>query len=498
MGRKSGVAVLCLAALFYGLLLGHSRVGHYNDDALYVLLAQSLSQGRYVSLERPREPPHIDRLPGYPAFLMPFAAAARPHWELLKLTSVALTLAGVWLIRLLAEGAVGPGPALVVSALYAFNPTVANYAVSVMAEPLFMALMLASWLSLRAACLGRSRAGAWPCGLLMAAAALVRPEGILLALGAAAAALWSRRPRLIAGTLIPSLAALGALAAWNRARSGFATAYASQWRMGLPFLAGGAGLARLAASFREHLTILFCKDVLALPLSWQVPLVVIPVALLAASIAARGAVRLGAGSGCETSWRAMLFFSAGFFLVHVAWLAVDTRYLMPLIPAALLAIAFGLPSWPAARGWRGGILAAAMLVPLYGYGGLDASLLRDSLARGGRDIPVGAYLWIAGHVPREAVFLSRKPPVLYLYTGRRAVADLAGDAGRPLAERLRESAVTHVLWEPFAPMHRAAEDASRRAALWRELPRFLLDHPKDFKRVYADEREGTAVFQIGN
>ncbi len=99
-GYAASGLVIC-AALLYTRMFSLCDVGQINDDAMYIIGAQSLMQGHYVALDQPIHSPLPLYPPGFPLFLVPFVALIGTHWSLLNSSpsffySSTVFCCGVW------------------------------------------------------------------------------------------------------------------------------------------------------------------------------------------------------------------------------------------------------------------------------------------------------------------------------------------------------------------------------------------------------------------
>src|SRR5260221_11907750 len=69
--HKTLIGILLAAACLYVAYAPAYYVGYLNDDATYILAAQSLRTGHYQALQLPHEPPLTIFPPAYPVFLPP-------------------------------------------------------------------------------------------------------------------------------------------------------------------------------------------------------------------------------------------------------------------------------------------------------------------------------------------------------------------------------------------------------------------------------------------
>lgn len=415
--RKRWKELAALAALFILWLLAcrAQPVGLVEDDALHILLAQALWGGAFALDGLPV----TDPLPGFAFLLMLPAKLLEPNWEWLRLLNLPLGALALWGTRRLGGDVAAAALLLTpvfVERLGLITPDVAFVAAAVWALVLEKPV---------------------PAGLCAAAAALLRPQGFLLlpallfkgkggrlsaVIAAVPPALWLLRNKLAAGTPTGYLDNLGAQAA-SLASPGAWLSHA----------------AALGSALGQGLT--------GVGLLW-LPLF---------ALAARGAVlRTNRGE------LAPAVYAVGVLALHLAWLAVEPRYVLPLAPVLW---AFALESWKKPH-W------AAVLVLL------PASFPR--LAQGLREqarFQPKTMEWIRRNTPETAVFESLEFRALQLLSGRRArlpALDPAADTG-----------ATHA--------HHDLRFES--GGYFPEAARPLLSRRKG-RRVFFEPREGVEIFEL--
>ncbi len=263
-------------------------------------------------------------------------------------------LAVVWCGRIARRLGWEPRTALLVAALAAFHPWSARWAVSGMETPLAFFLVLLS-LDAAAATLIDGKP-AWRVGAVLAAAALARPEALLLA-------------ALTGGAVVLAFAGSGR----DRARragsfaAGFAIPYglwlAVAWVLFGQLLPNTSGakagawldLERGVDALRDSLRILLASELM-------------PLAALVAALAFGGPDRWARLSrGRRAFWAVVALWPAALIVSFaLTGVQVVSRYLVPATPAILLLGAASLRPWSAAvsRG-RLAVAAAVLFVSLH-------------------------------------------------------------------------------------------------------------------------------------
>lgn len=199
-------AALALRLGVFLLAAGHPERRLRPDSRHYLDLARTLgSAGRFA--REPDGPAEVFRVPGYPLFLVPFAAAAARPEPWVALAQIVLDLGTVLLVAALALRFLPRREALLAGWLYALSLAAASAANLVLSEVLFT-LMLVGAAALAAAAArprGKTCVSPWlwaAAGALLGLAALVRAVALPLMAPLAALALWrggvERRARLLA------------------------------------------------------------------------------------------------------------------------------------------------------------------------------------------------------------------------------------------------------------------------------------------------------------
>lgn len=196
-----------LAALSLRLLFVLRFPGVVDDSRLYADIARNwLQHGVYGVTDSGQIVPTLSRLPGYPAFLAAiFAIFGANNFRAVLLIQVLFDLGTCFLIADLARRLLCERASKAAFLLAGLCPFLANYAAAALTETLeifftALALDLAIYgLVAGAGSPGRkSRSGAWfGCGLAVAAAILLRPDGgiLLAAIGGYLLWLLVRGPR---------------------------------------------------------------------------------------------------------------------------------------------------------------------------------------------------------------------------------------------------------------------------------------------------------------
>jgi hypothetical protein len=180
-----------------------------HDDHAYLLHALALERtGDYpVYVVAGESMPTAYRAPGFPAMLVAARDLLGPDLASARVAQAVVGTALVVLVGVVARQIWGPRTALIAMVLAAVSPVLVLFGSSLISEPLFAVLALGA---LACALQARGRVGwAVAAGVLAGAAALTRPEGLVLA----AAIAWCAGGRRAAVTVLAC--ALLCIAPWT-------------------------------------------------------------------------------------------------------------------------------------------------------------------------------------------------------------------------------------------------------------------------------------------
>lgn len=544
-GFSGWTAAVVLLHVLLGLLVYEPVLLANGDNAGYMILAEALRSGEgYRDLHLPGMPIHTKFPPLYPALL------AVLGWlgglQLFKLASLALTSTAVGLTTLLGRRWLGARGAVLAGGLLAVNPLLLEYGHHVMSEALFTALLMASLYAVARSeegpggrreaddAPGGSRASRrwWWLGLAAAVAALLtRTVGLALLLGLALYPLFRGSKRRSASAAATVLAATGGWALFQRLAAPGRPGYLKEWLMVHPYdpAAGTVGLAGMA----ERAAINLWTYV-----SWLFPSAVTG---LAEGHAGGGALVAAVGVGLSVlvlaGWLARCRPRPGpaelTVLLYVAILAVwpslwvDRRFLAPAIPLLVLyllvgagtlggraAALFGREGRPDGR--ENDAVRKRRASPLRGAGLAGTLALTVALA-----VPAGATLaerapervacvqqyrsgvpcqvpafesffeaarWAGANTAPEAVFVSAKPRLFYLHSGRRSrIYRYTDDPDRMLRDLLR-SRVDYVVVDDLPGIG----DTTRRY-----LVPAVRAHGERFEAVYEGGDPPIRILRVG-
>jgi 4-amino-4-deoxy-L-arabinose transferase-like glycosyltransferase len=435
-GRVAGVVVATIALAIALVAIPNWPVGVFQDDGIYVVLGKALASGEgYRYLNLPGAPYATHYPPGYPLFLALL-------WKLspaFPQNVAVFTFANAGFLGLTAFagfryararlGLSTLGAALVAVAGSVSIPALI-FGVFVLSEPMFMALLLLALIYAER----QAEDGGWRealfVGLAGGALAMVRTTGMFVVPAFALVLLFRRR-------IVPALcAALGCAVfivpwhAWVSAHGGDVPAVLmgkygpyDAWlsnavrEHGLPFV--WDVVVRNARALYGMLWVMFTGGE-----SSPKPLHA-PAAVAAATLLAVGGWRL-ARRAPVTAW-----FLAAYMALVMVWPFEPTRFVWALLPLFAAMLALGIAAvvelaptaWPLRVGRWAGLAACALLLAgfaMYNVNGVRQRW-RDSVPRvtAARATPVVE--WVRVSTRPTDIIATEDDPLVYLYTGRRAV-----------------------------------------------------------------------------
>jgi hypothetical protein len=460
------------------------------DGAGYAVLAQSLLEGRgYRAIDHPDEPRHAHFPPGYPALLAAVWGVTGVSHRAAHAASIACNVGATVAAWLWFRAMYSRWSSLALGLALALNWAWDRAGGGIRSEPLFHLL---GWLAVLMVASRRPR-GAWPRGAMLGttlgAAFLTRQAGLALA-AAMAVELGSRGSRrALAGAAVAFAAMVAPWFVWS---ARVARDEPSRTQAGLLWRTMGdlpATLPRQALFYMERI-----PDQLTAPVVEVATVFGRSTALRWGAIAWAAVVAAVVLGGMLATLRDRRRRTAG--LVGVATLGMllvwpyteAGRFLVPLIPALIVAAAEGL----AAVGRRLGVgrrrsrrLAAALLLVAAVPYATFAIATAGRRARVDRDPDLDAACAWLRDAPRPGPVLARHPGEVFLRSGRKALevatAERPGDHDADpdaVAATIRRHGVAYLLIEADPYANAAASP----------LERYVRERPGDVREVAASGR----------
>jgi len=460
--------VLAACALLVLAFAPAQYFGRQQDDVLYLVGARALAMGRYCLLTTPGCPPLTMINPAWPALLAPLAWLTESTGPFQAAAALVLALLPAalwaWLRRRTDETT-----ALLAAALFASSPLVLSQSGVVMSEAPFTLALLGM---LAAAESGRPLLA----GLAAAALLLTRTAGVSVLPALAAAFLRKREPRDLARALLPPALAFGAWSLWSWSAIGSIDKF-SMFSFTYGARGAAAKLASVAASNAHYYAAMWGGCFLPPPLAGGAWAPVIGALLAAAAL--RGLVlALRRKPDDAAAWA---LAGTGFMLAVWGW--QYARYLIPLLPLLLWALAEGL-----------GRAAKPALAAL-----LILQLAAQTLPRLGRPSP-----WAEPELKRTYAWLAARPGQNLLCSGE-PVRDgwLSGLPNRSLpaagsaadfAAALKAARVTLIL-RVEGQDYGLAADATAVPRMQLERAYRQLEDPGLFRKVHEEPAERATVYE---
>lgn len=442
-------------------LLPAPYIGRHHDDALYVLAAEALRQGHYLTWYWPGHPPITDITPGFPLLLCLWVRS--PIFPFLAgLAGVVIHGVNTLLVREWFVKKGGPGFGLGLAVVFAVNPLVLSQVGVLMPESIFLTLVL---LLMRA-----WDRGGWSYGWGQAFLYFIRPAALPLWVAGLVEECRQRRKGIWARWGVP--AALG-LAWWG-------------WSQSAGGLQEQGELARqYGGKDGGHLFQVVLANSLSL------------IHAVGSSLSTGMATELGSILLLLALWGALkglkktpavpelfFLFSLG---MHLLWPWWYDRYALVLLPF-VLGLAF--------QGLRGGVRRTVLGIIM--VSSLSTALIQWPLIKSERktlETPPQAatYGWIKDHVPTSTPLASLFYGRDIYYTGRVFFPLPLVKPGRDFVGELNKRRVGYVLWEETRDLGFSRANNPITQDLGRIKQVLAGPH---FQPVYADPTAGVTLYAV--
>jgi len=471
-------ALISATFLLHGFSAFGLPVGIFADDFVQIALAQSLRHGRFGFLDW-MHLPVTNVMPAFPAMLAAPAWLAEPHWAWLRiipLLSAWMAIYGAWRI---ARASLPPTEAGLTAALVAIHPSLVQYTGAVLPDLPYVGLTayLVWRFSER-----KERGPIWGLAAGAASASLMRPFGCLLALSFAFA-LWRREGRRGLQFLAVSMAPLGAWLLRNRLASGVASGYLSDWALQMQ---AKASLWEQTKNAGRIVAFLFVRSLALLDGMPAWPTAALGMGLLA--LACYGAwlfLRQDRGA-----WRlAVVGYTASLLAVYATWNVASGRYVLPLLPFALLFLF--LAARDLLSGYR---LPAGLALLLWS----SLAFRRDAGIARRADFSAPETLsqtmeWIRTNTPESARFQAVNAAQVLVMAGRPAASPPwdSSDAATWFDRSKRDGFQYLLICPRLRPSGYSNTSVER---LLTELPKWARGQGAAVQ--YRNDEEGTAVFRF--
>jgi len=440
-------------------------VGILEDDAMYITSAQGLSSGSYRDWTQPGAPLETQFFPGYPVFLKLASAVTKLPWTSWAYFSFALAWVSFALAFYLYHRWLPGAWAVVAGTLLAFAPYLALAHHRLLAEWLFLLLNLIVFLLIdRWSKDTASFKWIILIGGLLAAVTLTRPEGILLTAAFSVCLLRRRQSCLsLLAIVLPSLIAVGWWMARNYLEQGTISTYTQIWHTPSIFHAMRTLLLLGGSAIQTHLS--YAPQWIS--------------AFLASALVIRGMFVGGKLQERSIAAETALYFVSAYLVLRIVWPVTDFRFFIPILPWTIGFMVIGMASIV-----RGGITRVVIpaIVLIGGMSGF-VSAIRTQPAERDR-IPHGIFQRIHA-LPADALIVTNKKALLFLYTGRQGRGDVEAAHVDEFAYRMTRGGATHFWIQP----QRLSDPAVLQR--WIRANRWMKDWPAAFAVEWTHPAEGT-------
>jgi hypothetical protein len=498
------LVIFVIVSAFLGMLRFNSlQLGTSYDDAHYIILAESLSSGEgYQLINFPR--PQIERAfpPGWSILLTPLAFLFPGNYTVLKLFSLALWLASIYLIYRIFSKRIQSPQLEIVTGLAALNPLLVGTSVTVMAETAYLFFSL---LALHVFDISKDKAGSkkdWFIVLVTVLALytqLIRTIGIALVIAVVLYLLFIRHWRE-AGIATSVVIAGAILQMWLNLRNGgsvVSAGYESQVFGSSIFEKLGQMGSNALGYFDQiaagSLIPIFSSKVSAF---WgNYGLAVLPAF---ANIAILGVVVLGVTLSLRKLQLMDVYFAIYLLGILAFWNpnvgSVKARFLIPLIPFLYFYLVQGIV-WVkenAARsrikfGWR--IEAGLFIFIALSLIIRNVQDWRNPVRNQMTDISIGTS-WVAENAPPDSIVMVNEPVPAYVHVQRKTIGYPTN--GQELERYLDNQGIDFIVVSPKLQSPRSVELDD--FTINKVLP-ILNSQPEKFKIVFTSVEYNVTVYE---
>lgn len=494
---KAFCGILLLSVCIYVLNLSRFFVGFFADDTTYIMGALSLLQGHYVSLNHPLLPPITQFPPGYSLFLLPFVKLIAPHWDGLKIISILLTLGTTVCLWVLFKDSLSPWVRWAACALFALNPITQRFSATVLSEPLFTCLTLFCFYLFRKT-LSKTFPRALPfvLGIMVGWVGIIRTVGLVLIPAMVSGWVYARRWRVLAQALPWMLLPEAFLAIHNIRKTGEATNHLQLLQRMLNYLAEN-GLGAWLDHLHRMSNLYFVYGLTGWVLPFDAQGIVINfcllIGILSCLIAATYSFWMNKNIPRALTLSSGLYLLST-FLIYSIWMAIDSRYVFPVLPFIALAFAEGARQMTSAlpRPKIALILLFIFWVSSYSYASI--ALIKGPITKEARTtnrFPEETYKWISEHLPASAILFDARPSTVYIYTGRRSIGALNALDIEDFRFRMLNSGVTHVLHQPLYSVSVRKTYSPNDANF-----KWIMNSPEAFPVLYENRQEHVTLYTV--
>lgn len=486
--RNSNLFLLALIFLSASLALlrfNSLQLGASYDDAKYIILAESLASGQgYQLINFPR--PQIERNfpPGWSLLLAPFALIFPKNYDALKIISLVLWLASIYLVYKLFSKRLTSPYLEILTVLVALNPLLIGTSVTVMSESAYLFFSLLAFLAF-------DKTDEKKTGWLILAVLLafysqqIRTIGISLTISLLIILFLSRRFKDLG--IVSALLLIGFLiqAGLNLRNGGtvISSGYEAQ-------VLSGAALEKLGQVWANAFG--YFDEVLAgalipifgtrLDASFGILFPILNIAILL--LIAAGVL----ASKPKLEWMHIYFivYAAGilaFWNPEVG--SVKARFLIPILPFLYFYFLRGL-QWSTKENARIVMGLSAVIVLVLTARNLQdwRSPIREQMT----DLSIGTS-WVADNAPADAVVMVNEPVPAYVHVKRKTINFPKNDQG--LQQYLNNQGIDYIVISPLLQSPRSIELSKD----VKELQATIEGLSDAFELVFEDTKNNVKVYR---
>lgn len=495
---------LVIVSGLLGLLRFDSlQLGTSYDDAHYIILAESLSSGQgYQLINFPR--PQVERAfpPGWPVLLVPLTLIFPGQYAVLKVFSLLLWLASIFLIYNFFSKRLSSPHLEMVTGLAALNPLLIGSSVTVMSETAYLFFSMLALVLFDKRTDGSGRTKTWL--LVMAVffafyAVLIRTIGISLILSLVLFLLITRQFREV-WKVVLIFAAGFLFLGWFNAQNGGAvvsSGYEAQVLNGSVWEKVGQVWSNATGYANETLA-----GSLLPVFGTGVDKILGKVGLQFVSSISNGLVLLLLLFGFFI-WKPKLDWMHLYVVIYMLGVlafwnpnvgSVKARFLIPILPFLYFYLLQGI-AWTAEKAHKNrikygrrleaffiGLIALVLLI----RNGLD---WRNPVMQQMTDLSVGTS-WIAENAPLDSIVMVNEPVPAYVHVQRKTIGYPTN--GQELERYLDNQGIDYIVVSPKLQSPRSAE--LDRFTIEQVLP-VLTTRTDRFKLVFMDEEYNVMVYE---
>ncbi len=368
-----------------------------------------------------------------------------------------------------------------------------------MSEPLFLTSIALVFFLFRRWVENENRLTAVGLCIVLACAALTRPEGILeaIAIGLSLAI----RHKLSTGLgfmIVPALA-LGTFLTRNYMSEHTVSGYISQASQIRLYLAGhywpllNNGFKSLEVLTAETLfQAKFPYSSFALRI-----LVSVWLTVFLGSLFVVGMMNSKVGGSIRILRTSVGLFVVLYFGMHSVFLATNTRYFFVLIPFILAGGIAGFTSLidrsPSANALGGVLVVSVLCLYVNPLTSADDKVMWPNT---NYRIPTQTYAWISQHTVSHAFLLTVKASTANLYTDRSAISEIPASDLEEFYYQLLKNHVTHILVTPSRITILEGQSFQNMLRLWLAPLRWLNLDRAAYRLDYANDAEKTWLYRV--